>query len=292
MSNLYMNSPMSDAQRRECLFNADLFVYNANPATLSLIKLAQEMAEEAFAPYHPTEAEHHMPVEKYVSILAELKPKFIHHPEAKKRIQEMLKAFRCDPKKTYFDVPRLRTMTDPDYLKVGLGTSFPPHRDTWYGHPQCLVIYWIPVYEIDAQSGLAFHPQYWDKPIGNTSGDFNYQRWENNDRAAASQQITQETREFSHPTEDMDLKEDIRIVSEPGGATIFAGAQMHSSVPNASGRTRLSLDIRMINIDDLSAGRGAPNIDDASTGTSLMDYLRGTDLEHVPSEFVTAAMGG
>jgi len=37
----------------------------------------------------------------------------------------MLKAFQCDLEKTCFDVPRLRTMTNAEYLKVGLGTVFP-----------------------------------------------------------------------------------------------------------------------------------------------------------------------
>jgi len=74
MSSVYMNSPVSDDQRRECLFRGDLFAYGANPANISLCGLAREIAEEAFAPHHPTEAEHCMPVEQYVSILAELKP--------------------------------------------------------------------------------------------------------------------------------------------------------------------------------------------------------------------------
>jgi hypothetical protein len=290
MAIVYMNSPMSDDQRRERLFRGDLFVYGANAATLSLCELAREMSEEAFAPHHPTEAQHHMAVEQYVSILADLKPRFIHHPEAQRRIQAILKAFGCDLEKTYFDVPRLRTMTHGGYLTVGLGTAFPPHRDTWYSHPQCQVIYWMPVYEIDGESGMAFHPKYWNTPVENSSSEFDYQHWESLDRQAAAAQITEERREFSHALEPLDLDDDLRIVSEPGGVTMFAGAQMHSSVPNTSGRTRLSIDIRMLNIDDLVANRGAANVDDASTGTSLMDYRRGTDLEPVPQELVAAAI--
>ena len=53
-------------------------------------------------------AQYSMSVEKYVEILAQLKPKFIHHPKSKQLIQGILQDFGCDLDKTYFDVPRLR----------------------------------------------------------------------------------------------------------------------------------------------------------------------------------------
>ena len=61
---------------------------------------------------------------------------------------------------------------------------------------------------------------------------------------------------------------------------------MHSTVPNTSGVTRYSLDFRTVHLDDVWGGVGAPNVDSASTGTSMRDYLRGTDLEHIPEEAV------
>jgi hypothetical protein len=55
-------------------------------------------------------------------------------------------------------------------------------------------------------------------------------------------------------------------------------------VPNTSGRTRLSIDFRTVHADDLAARRGAPNLDSHCTGTTIGDYLRVTDLSHVPPE--------
>jgi len=46
--------------------------------------------------------------------------------------------------------------------------------------------------------------------------------------------------------------------------------------------------IPVYEIDSNSGMAFHPNIDDASTGTSLMDYRRGTDLEHVPKELFSA----
>ena len=284
MSGLYFNSSMNDVERREGLYQGDLFVYSATPSSRGLCEFARSMCEEAFAPHHPTDAQHHMPVQQYVEILAELKPKFIHHPESKKLIQAMLGEFGCEMQTTYFDVPRLRTMTHDGYLSSGLGTVFPPHRDTWYSPPQCQLVWWFPIYEIEASNAMAFHPNYWDVPVENSSSEFNYQHWAAHGRTIAADQVTKDTREFSRPTEPMDLEPQVRIVPEPGGAIVFSGAQMHSTVPNTSGRTRLSIDIRTINLDDVEADRGAANIDDASTGSSLMDYRRCSDLEYVSEE--------
>ena len=82
----------------------------------------------------------------------------------------------------------------------------------------------------------------------------------------------------------MELDPQIRVIAHPGGVLLFSAAQMHSSVPNTSGRTRFSIDFRTVNIDDVIAHRGAPNVDSQCTGTTMGDYLRGTDLAHVPEE--------
>jgi hypothetical protein len=60
---------------------------------------------------------------------------------------------------------------------------------------------------------------------------------------------------------------------------------MHSSVPNNSGKTRFSIDFRTVNVDDVAERRGAPNVDSACTGTTMGDYLRGTDLSHLDEKY-------
>ena len=74
----------------------------------------------------------------------------------------------------------------------------------------------------------------------------------------------------------------------PGGLVMFSGAQLHSTVPNTSGKTRFSIDFRLVNLDDVAERRGAPNVDSQCTGTTLRDYLRGTDLAHIPDDLVEA----
>ena len=62
-------------------------------------------------------------------MFAELKPKFIHHPESKERIEALLGSFRFDVDRDYFDVPRMRTSASNNYRVSGISYAFHPHRD-------------------------------------------------------------------------------------------------------------------------------------------------------------------
>jgi hypothetical protein len=143
----------------------------------------------------------------------------------------------------------------------------------------------MPIYPIVPENAMAFHPRYWSQPVRNGSAGYNYAEWNRTSRQNAAQFVKEDTRKQPKPEEPMELDPQIRVIAPPGGILLFSGAQMHSSVPNNSGRTRFSIDFRTVNIDDVAARRGAPNVDSGCTGTTMGDYLRGTDLAHVPEEY-------
>ena len=277
---------MGDEARRKALYDGQLFVYSPTPSSLELCQLAHSLAVEAFSPMDPTKAQHEMPVEKYASILEGLKPKFIHHPRAKELIPSLMREMGCDLAKTYFDVPRLRTSTSDNYLTTGIAYAFHAHRDTWYSAPQCQINWWLPVYEITPENGMAFHLRYWDKPLKNGSRTYNYYRWNAEGRKAAASQIGKDTRQQPKPEEPVELDPQVRLVVPPGGIIVFSGAHLHSSVPNTSGYTRFSIDFRTVNLDDVQNRVGAPNIDSECTGTTMRDYLSCEKLTRVPEELV------
>src|SRR6267142_5470304 len=284
MNTIYFDTQLSDESRREELFTGQVFVYSPTPGSLKLIEFARELISDAFGSLDPLTAQQHMPVEQYAAVLAELKPKFIHHSESKKFIPEILKDLGCNLSKTYFDVPRMRTATSDDYLTTGIAYAFHPHRDTWYSAPPCQVNFWIPIYEIESGRSMALHPHYWSHPVRNSSENYNYDEWNRTSRQSAAQFLKEDTRKQPRPEEPLELDPQVRVIAPPGGMLLFSGAQMHSSVPNTSGRTRLSIDFRTVHMDDVVARRGAPNVDSECTGTCMHDYLRGTDLSHVPEE--------
>src|SRR5262249_39760849 len=226
----------------------------------------------------------------FAPILADLKPKFIHHPTSKRLIQKLLGEIGCDLTKTYFDVPRLRTSTSDGYLTSGISYAFHLHRDTWYSAPFCQINWWIPIYEIVPENIMALHPRYWSHPVRNSSHVYNYQEWNQTSRHNAAQHIKTDTRVQPRPEEPMEIDPQLRIVTPVGGIMLFSAAQMHSTVPNTSGRTRFSIDFRTVHSADALARRDANNLDSAWRGTTMGEYLRGSDLAHLPDEIIAMYM--
>ena len=184
-------------------------------------------------------------------------------------------------------MPRLRTMAHGEYLNAGLAYQFHAHRDTWFSAPHQQLNWWLPVYAIESENSMAFHPQYFDAtdpeqllglrlrgveqdrpPAGREAGH------EGDAQAAAGRGAARarcRTCASSRP---------------PGGTIVFSAAHLHSTVPNTTNRTRFSIDFRTVNIDDLVEGVGAPNIDSECTGTTLRDFLRASDLEPLPEDVI------
>jgi hypothetical protein len=286
MSNIFIDAHISDDERRRRLYDGDLFVYSPTPSSLALCEFARTMLAEAFAPHDPRMAQFHLPVEEFAAVLARIKPAFIHHPRSKECLQALLRELGCDPEKTYFDVPRMRSMAHGEYLKAGIAYAFHPHRDTWYSAPFCQLNWWMPMYEIEPDNAMAFHPRYWSQAVKNGSSGYNYYEWNRYNRANAAQFIKEDTRVQPHAEEPLEMEPQVRLICPPGGIIIFSAAQMHSTVPNTSGHTRYSVDFRTVHLDDVAERRGAANVDSACTGTTMRDYLRATDLEHVPDDLV------
>jgi len=229
-----------------------------------------------------------MSVERYADILIKLKPSFIHHPESKRLMRDIFVEMGCDLEKTFFDVPKMRSSTSDNYLTTGIAYAWHPHRDTWYSAPPCQINWWIPIYDIQSNNAMAFHPQYWNVPVKNSSKGYNYYLWNQQGRGEhVAKFLKEDPRPLPKPTEPLVLDPQVRLIVPAGGIVLFSAAQMHSSVPNTSGKTRFSIDFRVVNLDDVAGRKGAPRVDEECTGTTMRDYLRASDHAHVSGDLVS-----
>ena len=139
---------------------------------------------------------------------------------------------------------------------------------------------------------MAFHPRYFDEAIKNSSSGYDYDEWNRTGRQQAAKQIKKETRKQPQAEEELELEPDLRIVTQVGGFYVFSAAQLHSTVPNTTDKTRFRIDFPTVNVDDLWEGRSARNVDAECTGTTLGDFVRATDLEPLPSELIERYRAG
>ncbi len=285
MSAVYFDSQLSDGDRRQRLYAGDVFIFSATSASQALIDLARRLLEEAFAPLDPRTVHRHKTPEEVAGILSVLKPKFIHHPACKEIIPALMREHGVDLDRLYFDVPRLRSAYPSHFLSSGIAYAFHPHRDTWYSAPMCQLNWWLPIYALEPDNAMGFYPRYFSEPIKNNSEIYNYYEWNTKNRASAAQHVKSDTRE--QPKAQQELQPiTLRYLPPPGGIILFSGAQLHETVPNTTDTARYSIDFRTVQLDDVMERRGAPNRDSRCTGTTMRDYLRGSDLQHLPDEAI------
>jgi hypothetical protein len=288
MTAILIDPQIPDNERREVVLGGELVVISPRATTQALVDFARELLAEAFAPYDPTDAQYHMPVERFVELFTPVKPRFIHHPRTRGLLRDIVEDLGCDLDDLYLDVPRLRGVTSDGYLTSGVGYAHHPHRDTWYSAPMAQLNWWLPIFEFESVSSMAFHPRYWNEAVQNGSRDFDYYEWNAVGRQDAAKHIRTDLRKQPKAEELLELEPQVRIVCPVGGIVLFAAAQMHSTVPNTSGRARFSIDFRTVNRSDLLDGRQAPNLDSQPTGTSLRDFLRASDGAPLDDDIIAA----
>jgi hypothetical protein len=292
MAAVLFDPATDDAGRRRHLYAGDILVHAPRPESRALCEFAREQVRLAFAPLDPERAQFELPVHEYAALLADLKPRFIHHEETLRLVREMLGALDFDADKTYFDVPRLRSSTSHGYLTTGIAYAFHAHRDTWYSAPMSQVNLWMPVFAARADNIMAFHPRYWSEPVPNDSARYDYQQWNATSRYNAVAHIGSDTRFQPKSLVELQPEPDLRVVTPAGGIKMFSAAHLHSSVANHSGLTRFSIDLRIVNIDDVRSDLGAPNLDSRCSGTTLPDFRRLSDLQRVDDATVQRYMQG
>jgi len=287
MDTVLFDAPVTDDERRAGQYAGRIYVCSATPESRAFIAFTAELVREAFHPLDPERAQYELSVERYAEILGALKPRFIHHPESKRHLAAVLASYGCDLDQVYFDVPRLRSSTSDKFLTTGIAYAWHPHRDTWYSAPPCQLNWWTPVFPLASDNAMAFHPRYWGKGVANSSREYNYYRWNQQHRGGhVAQYVKTDPRPLPRATEPVELEPQLRLLPPPGGMLMFSGAQMHSSVPNTSGKTRWSIDFRTVHLGDATARRGAPNSDEACTGTTMRDYLRASDHGRLPEDLI------
>jgi hypothetical protein len=285
MGSVFIDSTIADEERRTRLYAGDVFILRPTAGTRALIHLARRMLQEAFAPHDPRKIHEKKTAAEVAAILGKLKPQFIHHPECKTFIPQIMQEHGVDAEKLYFDVPRLRSAYPSRFLSAGIAYAFHPHRDTWYSAPMCQLNWWIPIYPLEPNNAMGFYPRYFNEAVKNNSEIYNYYEWNTKNRATAAQHVKSDTREQPKAQQALEPVT-VRYLPPPGGIIIFSGAQLHETVPNTTEVARYSIDFRTVHYDDIMQRRGAQNIDSRCTGTTMRDYLRASDLSHLPEEAI------
>ncbi|MGH2763517.1 MAG: hypothetical protein ACRDLD_13220 [Thermoleophilaceae bacterium] len=190
--------------------------------------------------------------------IGELQARVRADPRVKRLFHAALEHVGVDPARSYWDsiylrvVPPVQGGGERQIGRIGF------HRDTWSSNLLQQTNWWTTIRPLSAERTIAFYPRYWSRPIANTSADWDLDAIRARRRAG---EPDEDILIVPEPTEPVDTDSELRIVLEPGDFLCFSGAHLHASVPNTSGETRLSVELRTVNLDDVTGARGAPDLD-------------------------------
>ena len=239
---------------RERLYRGEMPVFRRMAAMTALVERAQAMAGAAFAPAAPPRAEESFAPAEFLARAAALRRSFMRDAEVRAALRAVIAALGLDPASTYADRLILRLQPSGAAHRGRRVRDLPPHRDTWGSNVMAQINLWGPIFPIDAGATLVIWPTLFDRAVPNTSAAWDIERLRESPRSYPLLPECQNPLDATAPPA-------LPVVIEPGDLLCFSGAHLHASRPNRTGRTRLSIDTRIVDGGDVRAGRGAANVD-------------------------------
>jgi hypothetical protein len=259
----YRDPPANCAALRSALYAGDIVRFAALPSMAALAALSRAFVEERLAPHDPVEIHRHLRPDALARRLSEAQREYSGSSEVKRSWRALLERVGLDPEDTARDRLVLRFQVHSD-----LGAAAPHarstatvgfHRDSWGTNLPAQVNWWAPVWPITAERTFAIYPALWDEAVPNDSERFDLA--DVMERVRSAPETLGAGALAPRPSIAVDPSGGVPVVIEPGEIIAFSSAHAHAGIPNHSGLTRISLETRTVSIEDVRAGRGAPNVD-------------------------------
>ncbi|NIR28238.1 MAG: hypothetical protein GWN84_02665 [Gammaproteobacteria bacterium] len=266
-----IDGPLPDRERAEHAFAGRLLVFTDVPSLRALCARLDARAREALGGLDPQTAQFELGRDTWLARIDPLQRSGRRDPALRHLFTAALAEVGVDAQRTYADKLTLRVVPHGTTHGGGRHSMTAVHRDTWGSNLRAQINWWTPIYALSSRRTIAFYPGYWSRPVANTSDAWDF------DELLACRRDGRPYPTVPEPTEPVDPAAERRIVIEPGELLCFSGAHLHASVSNDSARTRFSLETRTVNLDDLRAERGAPNVDGLGTKRMFRWFARLSD---------------
>ena len=241
------------AQFKKEIFNGKIYVFEKSKITSQLVdqikkKIGIDYSGELEKLHHLSNCEE---ISSY--LVANLKNTEIF----KNLFYEFLHSINFLQGESYWDKFVVRVAPAKNKFKYREASRIGVHRDTWGTNIHQQINWWAPISSIEETNTMVFFPDYFDRPVKNSTGSWDLNIYLENRKKG----------DFSYPSAPElleKLPENVRILPvtiKPGEILCFSGSHLHSSSKHKSENTRFSYEIRTVCQDDLDSKNEAPNID-------------------------------
>lgn len=260
----------------DALYAGQVFLFEPTGPSRAVVDAVREVLHAGLGD-RPREAQAALPEETFFERIGAIRRELYLTERFHRLVRDVLEAEGLSLAKVAFDPLRLRAVGSGGHHNPRAAPVYYPHRDIWYGHPPGLVTCWIPLDDLAPEETFVFYPERFARPVPNDSEVFDYDDWV---RRGWSLKIGWQDRDaglrarYPSVLGEVDGGPEVGFACRQGQVLLFSGAQFHRTLPQTTGRTRFSVDLRWVELDDHRAGRGAPNVDNRSRGSAVPDYVQ------------------
>ena len=264
--------PENNKVLRQEIYGGNIFKIPAGDVSLRLIEKITRLLEEEFKAVNLRKIHETIDYGVMTGRISHIRRMLADDTGYHDDLRFLLKQYGFKPEENMFDPFRLRSIYHDGHLSRGSERAYALHRDTWFCNPQSQVNWWVPLHDVTEEDSFAFYPDYFNAPVPNTSSRFDFTAW----MAAVGWQGMKGGTYAEYPVVENAflLNPGKSFSAKAGDIILFSGSHLHGTCSNSTGLTRWSLDFRTVNIGDLDAQRGAPNVDNGSLPLATSGYVR------------------
>lgn len=255
---------LSDDVRNEILFRGDLVVFCQIPALQALQGLLDRLVRQTLGDWFEDVDVHSS---DFSARMAALQQRFNVMPQTRELFAHALAQSGMDVTRNFADKLFLRCVPPTENSQAQFRGSIGYHRDTWGSNIQQQINWWTPLYPISEANTLVFYPDYWSKPVANTTAEWSFEAFREARRLARSQSSDAQIDYPYAPEAKEAINSDngIPILIEPGDLLCFSSAHLHGSSPEPRSGFRFNLEMRSYGAKGKPGVTPPENIDNAQS---------------------------
>lgn len=274
---MYRNLPNSNLEFREAIFRGDLFLTSATQLSLNFIEEIKNLIIEELQTDNIRNIHNILEPLTFFEKIGRLRRLIYLGKKYQDFTFQILEECGFNADQIAFDPFRLRVITPYGHLNPKAAPIYYPHRDTWYAHPQCLIVLWLPLDDLKAEETFIFYPDYFNQLVPNNSEIFNYDDWiKDGPDLKIGWQNPNSGIIANYPRSHSNFNggKSVGFACQKGEHLFFSGAHFHQTLSQNTTQTRYSIDVRFVHLNDITEKRGSPNVDNRSQGNILKDYIK------------------
>jgi hypothetical protein len=284
---IWQQWPSHHSELRDGIYRGKLFKKQKTSASQKAVSDTLNLLEAELGTTDVRLAQKHMSADDFFESIGRIRKQLFMDEQHRQNVHDVIIEMGFDPEEIAYEPFRLRVIQHLGHENPRAAAVYYPHRDTWYAHPQCLMVGWLPLHDLEEHETFEVYPDWWDLSVPNNSEIFDYSQWVLDGwqlKIGWQHKMSGVKANYPQATSKVEVGRRVGFKCDAASNIIFPGGHFHKTLEQATGKTRFSLDFRMVHLGDLAENLGAPNVDTRCKGNAVVDYLHPPHCSGISNE--------